>query len=303
MISSSAPPFSRWKRVADRVRQPVVVVAAVGTVLGGLAGFVTLFRTMANAPSTAAESASRAKAASALSVPVFPLTNQTGDADRAYLADGLTTALISALSQVTDAVVVPTLQAVALQKKELTLDRLGSEAGVRSVLQGAVAGLADSLRVTTQLLDTRSGRQLWSKAFETSTASLFRVQDELTGRIRVALGSEMGRHAAQEAPHRPDKPQVADLLLRRRALELQPVSASNMRQQEGLARRALAIEPANTQARSALAGTLWNLLKRFPDWAHDRSSERPWLGREQPYEAFLTEKYLPALRLAGLPAK
>lgn len=58
---------------------------------------------------------------------------------------------------------MPPLTAVALQKKDLTLPQLGSEARVRFVLQGAVGISGERLRVNAQLLDTRSGRQLWSR--------------------------------------------------------------------------------------------------------------------------------------------
>lgn len=215
-------PVTRWALVLSRLRKPVIAVAAIGTVLGGLAGYVTLYRTVASTPPSASDTAAQGlPVTDAISILVLPLANQTGDPAKAYVADALTTAITSDLSRIQDAVIVPPVTAAALQEKKLTLQQLGTEARVRFVLQGGASLSGERLRVNVQLSDTRSGHQLWSQAFEAPMGDLFALQDDLTLRIRTSVGPQMVLVAAREAQAREKNPQVADLILRLRALDLQ----------------------------------------------------------------------------------
>lgn len=263
---SEAEPAPRWAAIVARLRKPIVVVAAVGTVLGGLAGYVTMYRTVASpAPAAPATAAPEFAAGDSISILVLPLANHTGDPAKAYIADALTTAITSDLSRIQDAVIVPPVTAVALQEKKLTLQQLGTEARVRFVMQGAASVSGERLRVNAQLSDTRSGRQLWSQVFEAPMGDLFALQDDLTPRIRASVGPQMLLAAAREAQSREKNPQVADLVLRLRALELNQQSLVNLKQTQALARQALAIDPLSLRARTSLARTQWLLANNFAD--------------------------------------
>lgn len=252
----------RWMAALTRLRKPVLMVAAVGTVLGGLAGYVTMYRTMAR-PGPSATGPGPQAAADPISILVLPLANQTGDPAKAYIADGLTTALTGDLSRIQDAVIVPPLTAVALQERKLTLQQLGSEARVRYVLQGAVGFSGERLRVTAQMSDARRGLQLWSSVFELSATDLFALQDDVTSRIRASIGPQMVLLAAREATARQRSPQVADLVLRLRAMELQQQTVAALKEREALARQVLAVDPSNPRARAALAFSLANQVTNF----------------------------------------
>ena len=252
----------RWKVALTRLRKPVLMVAAVGTVLGGLAGYVTVYRTMAS-PGLPTIGLARQAEADPISILVLPLVNQTGDPAKAYIADGLTTALTGDLSRIQDAVIVPPLTALALQERKLTLQQLGNEARVRYVLQGAVSASGERLRVIAQMSDARRGLQLWSKVFEMSATDLFALQDEVTSRIRASIGPQMVLLAAREATARQRSPQVADLVLRLRAMELQQQTIAGLKEREALARQLLAVDPSNPRARAALAFSLTNQVINF----------------------------------------
>lgn len=175
---------------------------------------------------------------------------------------------------------MPPLTAVALQNKGLTLPQLGNEARVRFVLQGALLASGDRLRLQAQLHDAVSGTQLWSRGFETSMGDLFALQDDLTGRVRASVGPQMILRAAREAESRRQMPQVADLLLRAQALELQDQSVKSLTGIEALCRQALAAEPANAAALTCLAGSLLNQLGSFTTELTTDPSRRKALGEE-----------------------
>jgi adenylate cyclase len=130
-----------------------------------------------------------------VSILVLPLVNQTGDAPRQYVADGLTTAITADFSRIRDAVIVPPLAAVALHEQRLSLAQLRAQAQVRLVLDGAVAAAGDRLRITLRLSDALNNRQVWSQVWshvhEAALADLFGLQDELTARVRASVGPQM----------------------------------------------------------------------------------------------------------------
>ena len=253
-----------WRNLLERCRKPVVVIAAVGTVLGGLAGYITMYRTVAGAPAAPALTpAQTTLAADPLSVLLLPLANLSGDPEKAYVADGLTTALTSDLGRIQDAVIVPALTAVSLAKRNLSLQQLGSEGRVRYVLQGGVAIAGDRVRLTLQLSDTGTGRQLWSQDFDSALADLITLQDELTQKVRLTMGPTLVLTAVKQEEGRPMMSGAVGLLLRARAEGLQPQSREGLLRQLGYCRAALALDESNVFAKGCIANSLRLLVTNF----------------------------------------
>jgi adenylate cyclase len=250
----------------------VLVIAAIGTVLGGLAGYITLYRTVKGPPDSVFQQ-SAAQPAEPLSILVLPLTDQTGDPSKAHIADGLTTAITADLSRIQDALIVPPLVAVSLQKQGLTLSQLSQQARVRYVLQGGVAANGDAIRLTVQLSDARLGVQLWSDVIEARGTDLFALQDKLTTRVRTSVGPQMILRAAREAEQRKEKPKVSDLLLRLQASALKPQSLDNVRAQEVLARQIVDIEPEHARGLAWLSGALRLQVQNYGQPPRDEAAQ------------------------------
>jgi adenylate cyclase len=64
--------------------------------------------------------------------------------------------------------------------------------GVQYVLEGSVQKSGDRLRVTAQLIDALSGHHIWSEVYNREMKDLFDMQDEITKKIVVSIGVEMG---------------------------------------------------------------------------------------------------------------
>ena len=195
-----------------------------------------------------------------LSVMVMPFANQTGDAQKAYIANALTSSITSDLSRIRDAFIVPATTAFSLQDKKLTVPQLGKEAAVRFILNGSVTGNSggntEKLRITAALSDTQTGAQLWTENFDGKQTELFALQDQVTKRIGDTIAPQMVILAARESEKRASTPQVADLLMRARALGLNQQSLAQHQAMEALYRQVLAIEPGNLSAKAGLAVSL-----------------------------------------------
>jgi eukaryotic-like serine/threonine-protein kinase len=117
------------------------------------------------------------------SLVVLPFTNLSADPENEYLSDGLSEELIHALAQVPGLRVVARTSAFAFKGKQQDVRAIGAQLRVRGALEGSVRRVGRRLRVTTQLIDTSSGFELWSARFDRELDDLFEVQDEISRAI------------------------------------------------------------------------------------------------------------------------
>ncbi|MGZ3269227.1 MAG: tetratricopeptide repeat protein [Croceibacterium sp.] len=191
-----------------------------------------------------------------LSILVLPFANQTGDEKKAYIADAFTMSITADLSRIRDAFVVPATTAFTYRAKGLTVQQVAKDAAVRFVLGGSVLASGQDVRVTAQLVDSKTGAQLWNETFGGDLSNLFALQDQVTALVGNSIGERMVVVAARESETQKSTPQVVDLMLRARALNFRPYSIENFRERERLYREALSQEPNNVNAMVDLAITL-----------------------------------------------
>jgi serine/threonine-protein kinase len=178
----------RWRRARDWR-----VIGALVLVLGAIgAGLSARFRREAPIQSSAGAPA-RAAAPAVSRVVVLPLVSIGGDTANAYLADGITNELASALSRVPGVQVVSPSRAAALLAAGRSPSDVGRELNVTRQLEGTVQREGKRLRVTARLVDVRDGTMTWSDMYERDVTDLLSVQDELTrvitGAVREAIGA------------------------------------------------------------------------------------------------------------------
>ena len=257
-----------------RFKGPVIAIASVGAVLSGLVGYWNVYRTVAVAAPTPTAATTAPASAGDLSIVVMPFTNQTGDPQKAHVADGLTTSVTSSLSRWSSFHVVPAATALTYKHKALTVQQAGKEFGVRFVLNGSIVSSGDKLRISAQVTDTKSGKQVWTKTFDGELGNLLALQDRATDRFGEVV-REMGAVVAREAERRKTSPTVADLMLRVNAMGWDTFTREHLQKQESLLRQALALEPDNPRPVMGLAVTLTNLVW-FGHITEEGAKETAW---------------------------
>jgi adenylate cyclase len=270
------------------IKGALIAIASVGAVLSGLVGYYTTYKTVAGSATTPGTPVPKIDSINSLSILVLPFANQTGDANKTYIADALTSSISADLNRIRDAFVVPTATAFSYKNKNLTVAQVGKEAGVRFVLQGGVVANGDRLRINVQLADTQSGKQLWNDTFEGEATKLFELQDLVTARIGNSIGPAMVIVAARESEKRKSSSKVADLMMRQRALGLAAQSTEVFNQRETLLRAVIQQEPNNAEALSDLA----RILALYPTNFLDKSVAR--------YKTMLTEAKELAVRAKAI---
>jgi len=188
-----------------------------------------------------------------LSIVVLPFTNLSADREQQYFADGVTEDLTTDLSRIADMLVISRDSAFAFRDKSVNAKQIGSQLGVRYVLEGSVQRLGNHVRVNAQLIDAETDTHLWAARFGRDIGDLFALQDEITGRIAGEVGGEL---ISTEALRPTEQPDALDYIFRARAVFLKPLSRDNYAEAIGLHERALALDPASVEARSGLASAL-----------------------------------------------
>jgi TolB-like protein/Flp pilus assembly protein TadD len=121
------------------------------------------------------------------SIAVLPFENRSGNADSEYLSDGLAESLIYRLSQIPDLKVSPTSSVFRYKGKETDPQVMARELGVDSIMTGRITARGDSLTISVNLVDTRSGKSLWGEQYERKLSDLLATQREIAAEITNKL--------------------------------------------------------------------------------------------------------------------
>ena len=195
-----------------------------------------------------------------LSIVVLPFTTWGDDREQQHFADGITEDLTTDLSRLADMTVISRNTAFRYRNRLTETKLIGRELGVRYVLGGSVQRSGNRVRVSAQLINAETDAILWADRLESEAEDLFAVQNEITGRIGVALNAEL---VGAEVSRSTDQPDVLDYILRARALYLgNAPTRSIYAQQIALYERALALDPGSRKVQGFLA---WQLAARVLD--------------------------------------
>jgi adenylate cyclase len=103
----------------------------------------------------------------------MPFQNMSGDCEQAYFADGIVDDIITALSRVRWLFVIARNSSFTYKGRAVDVKQVGSELGVRYVLEGSVRKAAKRVRITGQLIDSSTGAHLWADRFEGALEDIF----------------------------------------------------------------------------------------------------------------------------------
>jgi TolB-like protein/Tfp pilus assembly protein PilF len=122
-------------------------------------------------------------------IAVFPLGNLTGDPTQTDLVDGLTDLLTTELAQVSSLRVISRTSAMRYKGTTKPLPEIARELNVDAIVEGAVAGSTDHVRVTAQLIYAPSDRHIWARSYERDMRDLPPLQREIASDVVRAIAA------------------------------------------------------------------------------------------------------------------
>jgi DNA-binding winged helix-turn-helix (wHTH) protein/TolB-like protein/tetratricopeptide (TPR) repeat protein len=219
-----------------------------------LAGVIALAAWLARSPRTATNPALGRPAQ--LAVMPLEVLGAAGEG-ATYLGVGIADAITTRLANVRQIALRPTSAVLRYRDDDSDPATVASALGVQHLLVGTIQRTADEYRVSVQLVRA-DGVAVWGRAYDVPRSGLLDLQDTVAEQVVSALQVELtGPERARLTARYTRNPEAYDLYLRGRTLLLNYTEV-NMRSAIERFEQALAIDPAFSQARAALAmGCAW----------------------------------------------
>lgn len=144
-----------------------LVIAAVIVLLGALSFYFMNRRQHA---------ASRARISS---LAVLPLTNLSGDASQDYFSDGLTDELTTRLAKISALRVISRTSVMQYKGVTKTAPEIARELNVDALLVGSVLRSGDKVRISAQLIEAGSDKNVWTESYERDLRDILALQADV----------------------------------------------------------------------------------------------------------------------------
>jgi non-specific serine/threonine protein kinase len=121
------------------------------------------------------------------SIAVLYFENMSSDKENEYFCAGMTEDLIIDLSKIQKLRVIPRSDVLPYRGKEIHSRQVGETLKVQYILEGSVRRSGNKIRITAQLIDVRSGFQVWAERYDRLIEDIFEIQMEVSEKIAAAL--------------------------------------------------------------------------------------------------------------------
>ncbi len=118
---------------------------------------------------------------------VLPFDNISPDQETDYFSDGLTEELIARLSLVSEIELVSRWASMQFKGAKQDIKTIGRELGARYIVGGSVRRFQESVRITVQLVDVATNRQIWGDTYKGKLDDIFDIQEQVAKQIVEAL--------------------------------------------------------------------------------------------------------------------
>lgn len=172
------------------------------------------------------------------SVAVLPFANLSDDKENAFFTEGVQDDILTALAKFADLKVISrTSVANYVAGPHRNLRAIGQELGVANVLEGSVRRAGGKVRVTAQLIETRTNTHLWAETYDRELADVFAIQSDIARRIATALEAKLAPEEKARLDARPTtNPEAYVLYVTARGTE-------NLTEAEKIYEQATALDP------------------------------------------------------------
>jgi len=127
-----------------------------------------------------------------ISVVVLPFANLSGDPSQEFFSDGMTEEVTTALAKVSKLRVVARTSAFQFKGQAQDVRAVAEALGASHLVEGAVRRDGTRVRINAQLIEARSGTDLWTESYDREFDDMFAVQDEIAEAIAEALQIPLG---------------------------------------------------------------------------------------------------------------
>jgi TolB-like protein/Tfp pilus assembly protein PilF len=125
------------------------------------------------------------------SIAVMPFVNTSGNTEIEYLSDGITESLINSLSQIPKLSVKARSSVFTYKGKEVSPQQVAKDLSVQAILNGRVQQRGEQIILSVELVDARTGNQIWGDQYNRKMTDLLSLQSEIARDVSSKLKSRL----------------------------------------------------------------------------------------------------------------
>ena len=191
LLTEPASPARRAAAVPAVQRRrhwPTVLAALSGAALAVVVA-TTLWkqRTGTMTPAPVAKTVTAAAARDRKIIAVLPFDNLTGRAEDASLADGLQAEVLNRLARLRELTVISRTSTLEYRGKTYNVREIGRRLGVGTILEGAIQRAGGKLRLSVQLIDANSDRNLLAANYDRELGHLLDLESAVAAQVADSL--------------------------------------------------------------------------------------------------------------------
>jgi TolB-like protein/Tfp pilus assembly protein PilF len=185
------------------------------------------------------------------SIAVLPFTDMSQKKDQEYFGDGMAEEILDLLAKIPGLTVIGRTSSFQFKGKNEDLRTIGTKLNAAYVLEGSVRNSGDQVRITAQLINTKTGAHEWSETYDRPIGDVLKLQDAIAAavvrelQLTVAPGYLSPRSSVRDV-------EAYDLLLRGRRAE-DRYNREGFDEAITLFKQALDRDPASADAAAELA--------------------------------------------------
>ena len=125
------------------------------------------------------------------SIAVLPFVNLSNDPEQEYFSDGMVDEILDQLFKVGDLKVISRTSSMRYKNTKLPLKEIALELGVSAIVEGSVLKIGNNVRITVQLIDTKTDTHLWSEKYDRDLSDIFSIQSEVAQNVAQEMKATM----------------------------------------------------------------------------------------------------------------
>lgn len=187
------------------------------------------------------------------SIAVLPFSDLGDSPGRDYFAAGLTDDLITDLSKISGLLVIARTSAFSFKDRSIDPQHIAEQLNVRYLVEGSIRRSDDAIRINVQLIDTRTGSNIWAERYDRDYAKIFALQDEVIQHIVEALSVRLTEGEKNQIARLPTRNLEAYDFYARAEQKVYAIDYRSLGEALSLYQKAIALDPAFADAYSGYA--------------------------------------------------
>ncbi len=190
------------------------------------------------------------------SIAVLPFKDLSKQQDQEYFSDGVAEEILNALSKLEDLKVAGRISSFSFKgKPNASLNEIGEQLNVNTILNGSIRKSDNQIRVTANLVNVADGFQIWSEVYDEELKDIFSVQERIARNI-------VQKFQLSQSPK--NKPLFVQQTANSKAYEsylkgrfFASKGIDGLKEAERAFKQAIALDTSYASAYSDLAGVHW----------------------------------------------